>query len=73
VSTEHVDLDDALVPRLRVIEEQPLDRRAEAYAQVHDELKSRLEGSDGLGQSAGGQSSNGQSSNGQYGGRGTNG
>jgi hypothetical protein len=45
-------LDDALVPRLRVIEEQPLDQRATAYAQVHDQLKSRLEGSDSTGTNA---------------------
>jgi hypothetical protein len=36
----------ALLPRLRVIEEQPLDARASAYAQLHDELKGRLEGGD---------------------------
>jgi hypothetical protein len=61
VSTEQVDPrrasphevpDDALVPRLRVIEEQPLDQRATAYAQVHDQLKSRLEGSDATGTNA---------------------
>jgi hypothetical protein len=38
--------DDALVSRLIVIEEQPLAARAEAYVQVHDELRDRLEGSD---------------------------
>ncbi|QJU55938.1 hypothetical protein HL652_05105 [Herbiconiux sp. SALV-R1] len=42
----HDDHDDALLPRLRVIEEQPLEHRAEAYAQVHDELTRRLEGGD---------------------------
>ena len=46
VGREREDLDDALLPRLRVIEEQPLDQRAAAYAHVHDELTSRLEGSD---------------------------
>ena len=38
--------EDGLLPRLQVIEEQPLDQRAAAYAQVHDELKARLEGGD---------------------------
>ncbi|MFB2583162.1 hypothetical protein ACEXQD_18085 [Herbiconiux sp. P15] len=52
VGTGRNELDDALVPRLRVIEEQPLDQRASAYAQVHDELKSRLEGSDSTGPNA---------------------
>lgn len=32
-----------LVERLRVIEEQPLGARAEAYAAVQDELARRLE------------------------------
>lgn len=32
-----------LVSRLRVIEEQPLGARAEAYASVHAELAKRLE------------------------------
>ncbi len=39
-------IDDALLPRLRVIEDQPLASRAEAYAQVHDELRQLLEGGD---------------------------
>ncbi|MFF1877965.1 hypothetical protein [Leifsonia sp. NPDC058230] len=38
--------DDALVPRLNLIEDQPLAARAEAYAQVHDELREQLEGGD---------------------------
>lgn len=37
---------DALLSRLRVIEDQPLDRRASAFAQIHDELQSALEGGD---------------------------
>jgi hypothetical protein len=37
---------DALLSRLRVIEDQPLDTRAAAYSQVHDELQARLEGGD---------------------------
>ncbi|MCS5729543.1 hypothetical protein N1031_07200 [Herbiconiux moechotypicola] len=46
------DTDGALLPRLRVIEEQPLEARATAYAQVHDELKLRLEGGDSAGADA---------------------
>jgi hypothetical protein len=37
---------DALLSRLRVIEDQPLDRRASSFAQIHDELQSALEGGD---------------------------
>ncbi len=37
---------DALLSRLRVIEDQPLEDRAAAFAQVHDELQARLEGGD---------------------------
>ncbi|MCG7417087.1 MULTISPECIES: hypothetical protein [Microbacterium] len=35
--------DAELIGRLRIIEEQPLETRAEAYAAVHDELARRLE------------------------------
>ncbi len=38
--------DDGLVSRLAVIEDQPLEARAAAYAQLHDELQGRLEGGD---------------------------
>lgn len=37
------DADPQLISRLRLIEEQSLDVRAEAYAAVHDELARRLE------------------------------
>jgi hypothetical protein len=37
---------DALLSRLRLIEDQPLESRAAAYAQVHDELQHILEGGD---------------------------
>ncbi|HMM83590.1 MAG TPA: hypothetical protein PJ998_10495 [Terrimesophilobacter sp.] len=37
---------DALLSRLRVIEDQPLEKRAEAFTQLHDELRRALEGSD---------------------------
>ena len=38
--------DDALVSQLRLIEDQPLDARATAYAALHDSLRDRLEGGD---------------------------
>ncbi len=38
--------DDALVSRLRVIEDQPLASRAEALGHVVDELRSMLEAGD---------------------------
>lgn len=37
---------DALLDRLRVIEDQPLDARATAYVQLHDQLQHVLEGGD---------------------------
>lgn len=37
---------DALLSRLRVIEDQPLESRAAAFAQLHAELQTRLEGGD---------------------------
>lgn len=37
---------DALLSRLRVIEDQPLESRAAAFTQLHDELQHRLEGGD---------------------------
>ena len=40
------DEPNALVTRLRVIEAQPLDTRAEALAQLHDELRAMLEAGD---------------------------
>lgn len=41
-----VDEENALLSRLKVIEEQPLDQRAAAFAQIHDRLQQTLEGSD---------------------------
>jgi len=38
----------ALVDRLQVIEEQPLDARAEALGHVHDELRAMLESGDAV-------------------------
>lgn len=37
---------DGLLSRLRLIEDQPLEQRATAYAQLHDQLRDRLEGGD---------------------------
>lgn len=37
---------DALLSRLRLIEDQPLESRAVAFAQIHEELQSRLDGGD---------------------------
>ncbi|MBG6108322.1 hypothetical protein [Frigoribacterium sp. CG_9.8] len=35
----------ALLPRLRVIEDQPLEARASAFVQIHDRLQATLDGS----------------------------
>lgn len=37
------DTGDELIDRLRVIEDQPLAERAEAYSALHDELSHLLE------------------------------
>lgn len=42
------EMSQALLSRVRVIEQQPLDARAEAYVQLHDALRVRLEGGDAL-------------------------
>ena len=39
------DDESALLPRLRVIEDQPLETRAAAFVQIHDRLQGTLEGS----------------------------
>ena len=47
--TENADSSDetnALVSRLRLIEDQPLESRAVAFAQIHEELQSRLDSGD---------------------------
>ena len=36
----------ALLSRLRLIEDQPLESRAAAFAQVYDQLQARLESGD---------------------------
>lgn len=43
--------EDALVARLDVIEEQPLEARADAYANLHEQLRRTLEGDDEHGRS----------------------
>lgn len=47
MKAEESETDNALLSRLRVIEDQPIATRAEAYAQIHDELREVLEGGDG--------------------------
>ncbi|PJJ71034.1 hypothetical protein CLV46_0571 [Diaminobutyricimonas aerilata] len=37
---------DGLVSRLRVIEDQPLETRAEAFGQLYAELRAELDGPD---------------------------
>jgi len=37
---------DALLSRLRVIEDQPLETRAEHLTQIYEELRARLESGD---------------------------
>lgn len=44
--TVSADETDALLSRLRLIEDQPLETRAAAFAQVNDELQARLESGD---------------------------
>jgi hypothetical protein len=39
---------DALLSRLRIIEDQPLETRAASFAQIHEELQSRLESGDAV-------------------------
>ena len=40
------DATDGLVDRIHLIEDQPLESRADAYAALHDELRRVLEGGD---------------------------
>jgi hypothetical protein len=42
--SEENEVVDGLISRLGVIDDQPLDQRAFAFAQIHDELRSVLEG-----------------------------
>lgn len=37
---------NALLSRLRLIEDQPLESRAAAFAQIHEELQTRLDSGD---------------------------
>lgn len=37
---------DALMSRLRLIEDQPLESRAGAFSQIHQELQDKLESGD---------------------------
>jgi len=42
--TTEPDDSNALVERLSVIEQQPLESRADAFQQLHDELQRELDG-----------------------------
>jgi len=48
VTDAEPEISNALLSRVRVIEQQPLDARADAYVQLHDALRVRLEGGDAL-------------------------
>ena len=37
---------DALLDRIRLIEDQPLEQRAAAFTQLHEQLQAALEGAD---------------------------
>lgn len=43
-ATEH---DEALLSRLALIDERPLENRAAAFRQLHEELRVQLEATDG--------------------------
>jgi hypothetical protein len=47
--SRHASETDALLSRLKLIEDQPLDSRADAFAQLHRELQQRLEAGDSSG------------------------
>jgi hypothetical protein len=46
IDDEQSQATDALVSQLAVIEAQPLEDRAASYAQLHDQLQARLDGTD---------------------------
>lgn len=46
MSEEDQQTDDALVSRVRLIEDQPIEQRAESYAQLYEELRTELENAD---------------------------
>ena len=45
-STGSSEETNALLSRLRLIEDQPLESRAVAFAQIHEELQARLDSGD---------------------------
>jgi hypothetical protein len=45
-STDSSEETNALLSRLRLIEDQPLESRAVAFAQIHEELQTRLDSGD---------------------------
>ena len=53
--TDSIDMEEgpvadaeALLDRIRLIEDQPLEQRADAFAQLHAQLQAALEGADRL-------------------------
>lgn len=42
--SDETEATDDLIPRLAVIDDQPLESRAVAFAQIHDELRAVLDG-----------------------------
>lgn len=40
------EINEGLMSTLSVVEDQPLDQRAEGYAQLYDALRAQLEGGD---------------------------
>lgn len=42
-----IEPDEALLSRLALIDERPLESRAAAFRQLHDELRVQLEATDG--------------------------
>ena len=48
-SSQVVEADEALLSRLALIEERPLADRAAVFRQLHDELRTELDATDGPG------------------------
>jgi hypothetical protein len=51
--SEENEVVDGLISRLTVIDQQPLDGRAVAFAQIHDELRAVLDGTGTVGGTSG--------------------
>jgi len=46
MNDEAPEVDEALLSRLSLIDERPLPERADAFRQLHDELRQQLEATD---------------------------